>query len=136
MKLARRICLALIVVLLANPVLAVVSTSPDCDGRCCCCEDTGRAPTPKISSNTAMRSACCGPTGSIPCQMSAGSLPDAPLALIQTTQLTLADTIHLLPGSSDEEVSPQSRHLSISSIDTGAIIPITPLYLQSCRLIC
>ena len=134
--LARLFCLVLMVTLLASPVLAVVSTAMDCGGRCCCCADSAHGPTPTIGGNTVMNSACCGPTGSIPCHLSAGRLPVAPLALIQTTKSSLSDTIHLLPGNSNAGVSPQSHHLSISRIDTGAIIPIPPLYLQSCRLIC
>ena len=134
--LARHFCLMLMVALLANPVLAVVSTAMDCGGRCCCCVDSGHGPTPTISGNTDINSACCGPTGSIPCHLSAGRLPEAPLALIQTTKSSFSDTIHLLPGNSSAGGSPRSHHSSTSKIDTGTIIPIPPLYLQSCRLIC
>lgn len=133
--LVRLCCLLLMAALLANPVLAVVSTSMDCGGQCCCA-DTGHGPTPTIGSNTDTNSACCGPTGSTPCHLSAGSLPDAPLALTQTTKSTLSDAVHLQSGSSNAGVSLPSHRLSISKTDIGAIIPLPPLYLQSCRLIC
>ncbi|MCB2149240.1 MAG: hypothetical protein KQI81_22355 [Deltaproteobacteria bacterium] len=136
MILARLFCLVLMAALLANPVLAAVSTAMDCGGQCCCCADTGHGSTPTISGNTDMNSACCGPTGSIPCHLSDGRLPNAPPALIQTAKSSLDSTIFLLPGNRNAGVSPRPRHLSTSRIDTGTIIPIPPLYLQSCRLIC
>jgi hypothetical protein len=133
---ARLFCLALMMVLLVDPVLAVVSVSMDCDGRCYCCENTGGEPTATISSNTDMDSACCGPTGSIPCRMTAGSLPDAPVALIYATQQASSDTVTMLISRSDASVSAQLHRLFISTRSSGTTIPTPPLYLQSCRLIC
>ena len=136
MIIVRLFCLTLAVALLANPVLAVVSASMDCDGACCCCTDTGGEPTATISSSTDRDSACCGPTGSVPCRMTAGSLPDAPVALIQATQRASSDTGTMLMSRSDASMSAQAHRLSISTRDTGATIPTLLLYLQSCRLIC
>ncbi len=133
---ARILHLVLMVALLANPVLAAISTSMDCDGQCCCCSDTDNEPTLIIRNKADINSGCCNPAGSIPCQMSTGSLPDAPLALIQTAQTAPFDAIHLLLSSSNATVSDRSHNFSISRIDTGATIPTPPLYLQSCRLIC
>jgi len=134
--LARLSCLTLMLALLANPVLAVVATSLDCNGQGCCCADTGRSPTPKISSTTNMNAACCSPMGSMPCHMTTDSLPNAPLALIQATQRGTADTIHLIPNGFNAALNPEANHLSILWIDTDAIIPVSPIYLQSCRFLC
>ena len=134
--LARLFCLTLMLALLANPVLAVVANALDCNGQGCCCADTGRSPTPKISSTTGMNSACCRPTGSMPCHVAADRLPDTPLALIQATQRDTADTFQLLPSGSNAAPSPQSNPLSIARIDKGAMIPTSPIYLQACRFIC
>ena len=136
MILARLFCLTLMMALLANPVLAVVSSSMDCSGSCCCCVDTGPEPTVKISGNSDMNSACCSPTGSIPCRMTTGSLPEAPLALIQATQWAPHDSIPILMSGSNAAMSAQSHRLSISKRDTGTTIPTPLVYLQSCRLIC
>ena len=133
---ARILCLMLMAALLANPVLAVVSTAMDCNGQCCCYADTGHAPTTQISSDTDMNSGCCVPTGSTRCHISAGSLPDTPPALIQTTQESPFNTIHLLLSKSNPAICPQPYRLSISWVDTGPVIPTPPLYLQSCSLIC
>ena len=136
MILARLLCLTLMLVLFANPVLAVVSTSMGCSGQGCCCTNNGPEPTVKISANTDKNSACCSPRASIPCRVTTNSLPVAPPALTQATQRGTADTIHLLPSGFIAAMSDQSHRLSISIHDTGSTIPAPPLYLQSCRLIC
>jgi hypothetical protein len=134
--LARLLCLVFMLALLANPVLAVVSTAMGCSGTLCCCADTGLSPTLKIGDDTDTNSACCSPTGSIPCRVTTASLPDAPLALIQTAQRAPHDTIQLLSSGFDAAVNPQTNHISSSRTDTDAVIPTAPLYLQSCRFIC
>ena len=135
MILARLVCLALMMALLASPVLAVVSISMECGGPCCCA-DTGPAPTATIRVNADLNSACCGPTQSTPCGMTAGSLPNVPLALIRATQRDNADAIHLLPGGFNAAVNPRSNHLAMPRIDTGENLATSRLYLQSCRFIC
>jgi hypothetical protein len=134
--LARLFCSVLMVALLANPVLAVVPTSMDCGGPLCCCVDTGLSPTLKISGDTDTRSACCSPAGSILCRMTTGSLPDAPLALIQTTQRPPHDSLAMLTSGSNAAMTAQSDYRFISKRDTDSTIPTPPIYLQSCRLIC
>ena len=136
LTMARTICLSLMVALLANPVLAIVLPSMDCDSQCCCCTETGRTTTPTISGNIDRKSVCCEPTGSHPCHMSAGTLPDAPPALIQTMHETPVDPIHLLMRGSNAAACAQAGHLSTSAIDHGPEFPCPPLYLKTCRLIC
>ncbi len=135
-RLARLFCLTLMLALLANPVLAVVATALDCNGKRCCCADPGPSLTPSIRSDKDMGSACCRPTASMPCHVAADRLSDTPLALIQASQRDTVDTIQLLPSGFNAAQSPQSVRLSIVRIDTGAAVPTSPIYLQACRFIC
>lgn len=133
--LARIFCIVLMAALCANPLLAALNTFANCDGRCCCCADTGHVPNTKISS-TDMKTDCCDPTGSIPCRMAAGSMPDAPPLLIQTTQISPVGDIHLLLSRSIAARITQSYSLTISWADTGPEPHHPPIYLKICRLIC
>jgi hypothetical protein len=134
--LVRLFCLTLMLALLANPVLALVATSPGCDEQPCCYTDTVPEPPPKISGGTDKNSACCHPTGSMPCHVATDRLPDTPLALIQATQRDSAHGLHLLPSGANAAPTPQANHLSIVRIDNGTIIPTSPVYMQTCRFIC
>ncbi len=135
MVLGRLLCFALVVILLANPVLAVVLTAMDCKGQCCCSPGKGSGLTTTIISNRLASSGCCGPTGSVPCQLSSGTLPDAPLTLIQTNQEPSANAIRPLP-SNRAAACPQPSSRPIAWVAAGPEFHPPPLYLKTCRLIC
>jgi len=130
------ICLAVILVLVANPVLAAVAASMDCTGQCCCCAGPGRVPATVIGSAADGNAGCCGPSGSTACHMSAGGLPAVPPVLIQTAHPSPVDAIHPLPGSgSTAALRSYDRHPT-ASVDTVSGPCRLPLYLEACRLIC
>lgn len=130
------ICLALMVAMLAHPVLAAVSASMNCNGQCGCCAKSDPAPILSIRSGIDMRAGCCGPAASAPCRMSAVSLPEASPALIRTAQKAPGDAIQLPPSGSSATVSIQPCRRPVSTIGNGTTLPTPALYLQSCRLIC
>jgi hypothetical protein len=136
-RLGHMICLTVMVLLLANPVLAAVAVSMDCTGQCCCCASSGQAPlTTTIGSTIDMDDGCCGPAGSTPCHMSTGTRPDVEQVLVQTAQPSPADAIHLLHANHITVASPPSTRIPASSVDTNPERHPIPLYLKTCRLIC
>lgn len=134
-NLARLICLVVIMVLAAHPALATVAASMDCTGQCCCA-GTGPVPAAAIAGAADRDAGCCGPSGSGPCHMSAGSLPAVEPGLIQTAAPSPVDAIHLLPGKGRTVARWSHDRSPTASVDTASGRCRLPLYLEACRLIC
>ena len=132
----RLFCLVLMAVLSASPLLAAVSTLADCDRQCCCCADTRHGPTVKVYRGSGMGSSCCDSTSSRPCHMSDDNLPESPLALVQTAP---APPVRSTPLLLDLDRTGARAFVAASFIpwaDNGPRPIDSPIYLQTCRLIC
>jgi hypothetical protein len=131
----RLLCLTVMAILLANPVLAAVSAALACDGQCCCCADAGETAAVAIRSISSAQAACCRPADAAPCRMSAGSLPDTAPALVHTPDRQSTDPVQLLAGIRHTAADllpftfPGSRVAGVPAFSDP------PLYLRTCRLI-
>lgn len=132
----RFLCLMVMAVLLANPVLATASATLACNGKCCCCANAGDTAAVTIRGITPARAACCRPTDAAPCNMSAGGLPDAAPALIHTPDRHSTDPTHLLSGNCRAAADLLQSPPLGSRVNMVLGLPDPPLYLRTCRLIC
>jgi hypothetical protein len=132
----RLLCLTVMAILLANPVLATVSATLACNGQGCCCADAEQTAAVTIRSIAAKKAACCRQAESAPCRMSSGNLPDAVPALVHTPDRQSIDPVHLLSGCCRTAAdllpfpSPGSRFTGVPTFSGS------PVYLRTCRLIC
>jgi hypothetical protein len=132
----RFLCLMVMAVLLANPVLATVSATLACNGQCCCCANAGDTAAVTIRGIASARAACCRPTDAAPCNMSAGGLPDAAPALIHTPDRHSTDPTHMLSGNCRAAADLLQSPPLGSRVNMVLGLPDPPLYLRTCRLIC
>ena len=131
----RFLCLMVMAVLLANPVLASVSAALACNGRCCCTDGEETAAV-TICSVTSAQAACCRPTDVAPCHMSAGSLPDTSPALIHAPDRQSTDTVYLLSGNCPTATDLLQPSPPGSWFTMVLALPDPPVYLRTCHLIC
>jgi hypothetical protein len=135
MSTARLLCLTVMTILIANPVLAAVSAALACDGRCCCA-DAGEAAAVRIRSLAPTQADCCRPTEAAPCNMSPGSLPDPAPALVHPPDRQTTDPVQLLSADSHTaadllpSTAPGSRVTGVPDLSDP------PVYLRTCHLIC
>ncbi|WP_372682766.1 hypothetical protein [Desulfosarcina sp.] len=131
----RFLCLMVMAMLLANPVLASVSAALACNGRCCCTDSEVTAAV-TIRSVTSAQAACCRPTDAAPCNMSAGGLPDPAPALVQTPDRQSTDPVQLLSGNSHTAADLLPFTSPVSRVTGVPALSDPPVYLRTCHLIC
>ncbi|MEE4112068.1 MAG: hypothetical protein V2I40_04585 [Desulfobacteraceae bacterium] len=132
----RLLCLMVLAILLANPVLATVSAALACNGRCGCCADAEETAAVTVRSLVPANDACCRSTDTTPCNMSARELPDAAPALVPTPDRQSTEPIYPLVGNCCTAADLlQSPHPG-SRVNMVLALPDPPLYLRTCRLIC
>lgn len=129
-------CLVLTAALSASPLLAAVDTFAECDSQCCCCRASAHMSAATAGSATGMKAGCCGPSGSSPCHMSAGSLPAPVAAFIQTPQKFPVNPTTLLPDTAHPAGDARAFKAHHFRIDTDPGFNPPALYLKTCRFIC